>query len=182
MYSKEKHFCGKIVFFFFLQAIFVPTEGGQWPMGISRRCKCPKAPTREHLYRSLISKSFSTCLFRELGNFSGNSSKIQVNSDFLAEQQRAWPSIWARLNSSTWASSIFRLIIDEPISKNSFGSITSPTLDEDDNDVIEEKLVEKVRRTFSKDCFYNRKWWWSRNRLQTRRQYKERLNIYNSDK
>ena len=33
--------------------------------------------------------------------------------------------------------------------------------------------------TVSKDCFYNRKW--SRNRLQTRRQYKERLTRYNSD-
>ena len=33
--------------------------------------------------------------------------------------------------------------------------------------------------TVSKDCFYNRKW--SRNRLQTRRQYKERLTRYKSD-
>ena len=52
--------------------------------------------------------------------------------------------------------------------------ISCPTLDDDDNDVIEGKLLEKVRRMFSKDCFYNRKWWWARNRLQTRGQYKKR--------
>ena len=39
---------------FFLGAIFVATEGGQWPVGISRRCKCPKAPPREHTARVLF--------------------------------------------------------------------------------------------------------------------------------
>ena len=49
-------------------------------------------------------------------------------------------------------------------------------------------VLPRIRRTMmiltevgtvSKDCFYNRKW--SRNRLQTRRQYKERLTRYNPD-
>ena len=139
---------------FFLGAIFVATEGGQWPVGISRRCKCPKAPPREHTARVLFhcyhSKSFPTVSSEHLGIFC----------------QGLWLElVYARLRLTEHQKSrhaqLFRLgflnnTIDEGDIVFFFGvkKIISPLLDNDD---IEGKLLREVRR-FSKDCFYNRKW------------------------